>query len=323
MPTSAENSVLVVGSCIVDLAFHVDQLPEPGETKVATSLHRTLGGKGFNQAVALARLGVNVTFVGAVGDKGTAQEFRGFLRQAGGQPLVEVVPEMPTGTGVPVVDAAGENTIVVYPGAAMSLPTAAVTAALDRHFVAVLVHLEAPEEALTEVLVRARSHGALTVVNPAPWMPHANRIARLADVVVPNLLEARRLIESAEATPASNSADDLARECARALAVDNVVVTMGDRGAVAYDPARLLRSPAFTVPVVDVTGAGDAFVAALVWGLVARLPMEDVLKLANAAGALACSVAGGAASMPLRDSVCYLAGIGSGDASTPRDDARD
>lgn len=269
-------TVGVVGSVNLDLVVSCERLPRPGETITDGSLSRHPGGKGANQALAARRMGAEVRLMARVGSDDLAEAALALLR-AEGVDLTRVGRDRDAHTGIAlvVVDARGENQIVVAPGANRALTPAHVdVAGAD----AVLCQLEVPAETVAEA---ARQAGGLFVVNAAPARPVPQAVLERADVVVVNEVEQALL------------ADRLA-DCDGL-----VVVTVGSEGAVAYrrgSEVSRARPPA--VPAVDTVGAGDAFVGALVVALTEQRPLEDCLARACAAGALATTGRGAQPSLP-------------------------
>jgi ribokinase len=265
--------VTVVGSVNLDLVATLPRLPCPGETCTAAGLSRLPGGKGANQALAARRLGFQVRLIAAVGADPQARTALELLR-AGGVDLggVRTTGE-PTGLAMITVDAAGETTIVVVPGANAALQVSAedLTGA-D----AVLAVLEVPEQA---VRTAARHATGLFVLNAAPARPVPHEVLRRADLVVVNSAEYAALPEV---------------DAARAVAV-----TYGPRGAVLRRAGREVATAAPPqVTAVDGTGAGDAFVAAAVAGLLEGRRDAELLARACAAGALAVTRHGAQPSLP-------------------------
>jgi ribokinase len=222
----------VVGSTNVDLVLRVDRLPLPGETLLAPDRQRLAGGKGANQAVALARLGADVRFVSAVGDDEDGRWSLAQLVQEGVDVSGVQVVDAPTGLAVVTVDRLGENSIVVVPGA-----NEHVTVTRDDEVDVVLLSLEIPLAAVEE----AARGSAPTVLNAAPFRPLPASLLSRVDVLVVNEHEAAQL-------------GDVPCE---------VVVTLGAQGARVGSTA----IPSYDVEVVDTTGAGDCFAAALAWGI--------------------------------------------------------
>ncbi len=264
--------VCVVGSVNMDHVFTVASLPRPGETVMASSVRLHPGGKGGNQAIAAARAGAGVQLVAALGDDPIADQLRTHLSDNGvGLDGLCAVPG-PSGSAVIAVDAAGENTIVVAPGANARLtvqsgPARAVISDSD----VLLMQLEIPVTTAIDAARLARDAGSVVIVNASPSgaAPHELlSLAQLADVVVVNEAEARDWH----------------------WPVRHLVITRGRRGASYLGDDERFDVPAPAVEAVDTTGAGDVFAGVLA----AEWPAghEDALRRACAAGALATTVPG-------------------------------
>ena len=254
----------VVGSVNLDLVARAERLPRPGETITGAAFARVPGGKGANQAVAAARLGARVTFRGAVGDDSFAGEAVAGLREAGVELEVDVAGA--TGIALILVDDAGENQIVVVPGANADVRPKGTSGA-------VLCQLEIPVET-----VEAAAAGAdFFCLNAAPAKPIPPSLVERCDLVVVNRYE----LEALPAQP-------------RLMAL-----TLGAEGAVLLEEGEevALAAPP-PVEVVDGTGAGDAFTACLVVSHLEGRSWEESLRRACAAGALAASCAGAQTSLP-------------------------
>jgi ribokinase len=274
MPTG----VCVVGSVNMDLTFNVDALPRPGETVLAASLTNAPGGKGGNQAVAAARAGARVQFVGAVGDDPAGEQLRAHLR-ANGVGLDGIVElKGPSGTAIIVVDAGGENTIVVAPGANGRLtPDAWAMPAVLSECEVLLIQLEIPVATAVAAARAARSAGAVVIVNASPGgqdQATLTELAAAADVVIVN-----------EAEAAGWSWEPA-----------HLVVTLGARGARYVGTDGEFAVPAPAVKAVDTTGAGDVFAGVLAanWPPKPGSPADRLRALERAcvAGALATLVPG-------------------------------
>ena len=284
------SGVCVVGSANLDLVANVDRLPAPGATVLATDYAEHAGGKGLNQAVAAARLGASVAFVGSIGDDAAGAFLAAVMRDEGIDVSgLRILPGVPTGRALINVDARAENSIVVVPGAnartsasnAGSLPAAAV----------VLAQLEVPLEAVVAAFRAARARGSTTVLNPAPARDLPDDLLALVDVIVPNEGEAAAL----------GGADRL-----HALGVTAVVTTLGARGATVATRAGTVAIAPFAVSPVDTTGAGDAFIGALCAELSRGVGVADAARTAAAAGALATTRRGAVPSLPTRAEVRHL-----------------
>lgn len=297
-------AIVVVGSANLDLIVPVPAIPRPGETVLGGALTRAPGGKGANQAVAARRMGAAVAFVGAVGADDHGRILTGALAADGVQLHgLRSVAGAATGVALIAVAASGENCIIVAPGAnALLTPDDVDRAAPAIRSAGMLVtQLEIPLSAVRRALEIARSAGVRTVLNPAPAQPLPDDVLALADVLVLNATEAALLTGQpvADADDATQAAQAL-----RQRGAGLVVVTLGARGAVALGPAATLRMPAFRVPVVDTTAAGDAFIGALATRLSADpARLDSALRAATAAGALCVGRPGAQPSLPTADEV--------------------
>jgi ribokinase len=311
--------VTVVGSLNFDLTFHTRRYPHPGEAVAATGFHSGAGGKGLNQAIAAARQGVRAALIGCVGVDAAGDELAAALEveQVGVAGLARIAG-VATGTAAVVVSEGGENAIVVARGANDSLTEEHV----HRHGRLVgdarvlLVQLEVPLDAVRAALEVARGASTLAILNAAPPREVPEDLLRLADLVVVNEGEAAALVgeppptaptAATAATPdwASGAAAALvARGCAAA------VVTVGARGAWFADHRRRLFLAPYAVDAVDTTGAGDAFCGSLAAALATGRSMPDALVRASAAGALAATKSGAAASLPTDEAVDGLIAAG-------------
>ena len=276
--------VVVVGSLNADHIVRVTRFPEVGQTVTAGEYVFGLGGKGFNQAVTAARMGVDVVMVGCVGADTDGDLLLQALRDEQIDASYVRRSELPTGRAHIVVDAKGRNSIVVVPGAnaATSFPSAALEGA-D----VVLAQLECPLDVVMAAMAAGRSRGVVTILNPAPARPLTDDLVELVDYLVPNEHEAKGLGQVAYHGTA--------------------VVTGGERGALVLVPGQdQRRVQAFSVPVVDSTGAGDAFCGCFAASLAERRTVGDALRRAAAAGACAVTRVGAFASLPTRDDVEQL-----------------
>jgi ribokinase len=282
--------IAVVGSINLDVVVEVARHPAPGETVIGGDRRELPGGKGANQAVAAARLGATVALVGRVGADDTGRRLRDGLAGEGVDvEHVLVDPEAPTGMALIAVDGAGENTIVVSPGANARVGAADVEPARDvlASAAVTLVQHEVPEDAVAAAIAAA---GGTVVLNPAP----ARRIVAAVDVLVPNLGELEAL--------AGRAGDPV--ELARGLeAARAVVVTLGAEGAVVVDGDHAERVAAPRVEAVDTTGAGDAFCGALAQALDSGADLVEAARWAARAAAASVTRLGAQGGMPHREDV--------------------
>lgn len=278
--------VCVVGSANLDLVATVDRLPGPGETVPGGSYAEYPGGKGLNQAVAAARAGASVAFVGAVGSDSAADVL---LRVMADDSIdashVACVPEA-TGRALIGVSAAGENSIIVVAGAngtvtAETLPAARV----------VLTQLEVPLPAVERAMRAGREAGAITVLNPAPAAAIGAEILQWCDIVVPNEHEVELLGGVAHLL---------------SLGAKAVVVTLGADGADLHTADGVTHIDPFPVTPVDTTAAGDTFSGSLCARLAAGDDLPTALRFASAAGALCTTKPGAVPSIPHQSEIIVL-----------------
>lgn len=294
------SEVVVVGSINMDLVFAVPQLPRPGETATGAQFSSCPGGKGANQAVAAARLGVNTALVGCVGDDACGRKMLALLEQEGVDcTRVTRVPQ-PTGCAGIFVDNRGENCIAVADGAnaRVSAQTIDRAEAVIAGAKVLLVQLEIPLEAVRAALQIARAAGVITILDPAPARELDEDLLGLADYLTPNAGEASQLTGSH--VHCWNTAAAAAREL-RAKSGGTVLVTMGKYGAFFSSPAGEVRITAPRVAAVDSTAAGDAFNGALAVALARGVEPDRAADIAVVAGALAATRAGAQPSLPTRE----------------------
>ncbi len=291
---SAANKVLVAGSVNMDLVATVSRLPQPGETLPGEGFALHPGGKGANQAVAAAKLGAATTLVGCVGEDAFGRHLRAHLLQNGVACSLKVA-QAPTGTAMILVDQAGENSIVVIPGANGSLDAAAMAEAPIRAGDVLVSQLEIPAPTVAALFERGRAAQALNLLNAAPAMACAAELWPLADIVVVNEVE---LACFAKAPVEDRRGAVKAAVAARRFARQIVVVTLGREGVVAIDGDRVIEHRGHTVRTLDATGAGDCFVGALAARLCAGHRLADGLAYANKAAAICVQRPGAGSSMP-------------------------
>ena len=296
------SRVVVVGSLNVDLIITMDRLPKAGETVLARTLDRHAGGKGLNQAVACARLGAEVSLVGAVGDDDSGRWLRGILESEGVVGGSTTTIPGPSGTALIEVDEAGENRIVVVPGANASLTPDFVTEAIRQvpDLGVLIVQTEVPMDVVNAALAAARERGAITVFNPSPVTDIGRDILKLVDVIIPNEHEAAQLTgldtsSSVDATEAAQRFNE--------LGVGTAIITRGGKGCVWASGPNSGSVATFRVQPVDTVGAGDAFCGGLAAALSFGLPMSEALRWASATGALSTTKQGAVPSLPHRDAV--------------------
>jgi ribokinase len=291
---SRPSRVTVLGSANMDLVVTVDRAPSQGETVTGRTLSTVPGGKGANQALAAARAGGSVRFLGAVGDDAYGAQIRDILAKDGVDVSGLATADVPTGTAHIVVDQDGDNSIVVVPGA-----NATVDRLTDDHRAGIegadvlLLQLELPLPVVTEAAVFARSVGVRTVLTPAPVVALPPDLLGAVDLLVPNEHEAALLGATLGGT--GGALPDLAGFSGER------VITLGSAGASYMSQGgTVAHVPAFAVDAVDTTAAGDTFAGALAVAQASGMDVEPAMRWACAAAALSVQQLGASTSMPYR-----------------------
>jgi ribokinase len=294
--------VAVVGSINSDLVLHTTRIPMPGETVIASSSTVHNGGKGANQAVALARLGQSTSLIACIGDDPDGERLMAALVENNVDVSMVAKVDQPTGLAVIVVDKNGENTIVGNSGANGLLTAELVAEASGILATAgvTLVQMEIPNESVAEAL---RTATGTTLLNPAPAAPLDKAVLEHVDVLLPNRTELGIL--AGVETPISER--DVI-EATRSLAFDGVVVvTLGSEGSIAIQrDGSTVRAIPPAVRVVDTVGAGDAFCAGFAHATALGLDLDECLTMATACGAHATTVHGAQPSMPTHEDASRL-----------------
>lgn len=289
------GNILVVGSLNMDLVVRSPRLPEPGETILGSDFQTFPGGKGANQAVAAARLGARVRMIGRVGDDSFGRELLETVARDGvDNAWLLTDAGAATGVALITVDAHGQNTIVVASGANAHLTPEDISAAeaCFRDSAVLLLQLESPLPVVDRAIDLARRHGLQVVLNPAPAQALEIDFLSRVDYLVPNQVELA-LLAGTDSVP----------EAARLLGsrgVRRLIVTLGSQGVLVFEEGREYRLPAYRVPVVDATAAGDAFVGAFAVALTEGHATPTAAAWGAAAGALSVTRAGAQPSLPTR-----------------------
>jgi ribokinase len=292
--------VTVVGAFNLDLVFWAERRPRRGESLMGQRFGMFPGGKGFNQAVAASRLGAEVTMIGRLGADLFADPFWEALSVEGIDARYVVRdPREGTGVAAPLVEADGSNSIVFVPRANMCLTLSDVQAAAPAVEASdvLLFQLETPVDASLRAAQIACGVGRQVIFNPAPALPIPEALWDLCDVLVPNEVEVAMLAGGDADSPAGAARSLLAR------GLKAVVVTLGEEGALLVTPDGEQHFAPHRVEVVDSVAAGDAFCGAFAVRLAEGASLAEAVHFANAAGALAVTVAGAAPSMPQRSAV--------------------
>ncbi|GHT80802.1 ribokinase [Bacteroidia bacterium] len=298
-----KGKIAVVGSSNTDLVVKAERMPEPGETILGGAFMMTAGGKGANQAVAVARLGGNVTFIARVGnDMFGDQSVEGYKKDGMDTSYIARDAQTPSGIALICVDKKGENSIVVASGANNRLCKSDIDAAKSQIESAdyLLMQLEVPMEVVEYTANIAVASGTKVVLNPAPAATLSADLLKKLYLITPNKPESQLLTGIAVAgwNDAEQAADILLSK-----GVENVIITLGALGALIKNKILTERVPSQTVEVVDTTAAGDTFNGALCVALSEGKGLVDAVQMATAASAIAITRMGAQASIPYRKEI--------------------
>lgn len=293
--------ITVVGSSNTDLVFQTPKFPQPGETVMGGEFSTFAGGKGANQAVASARLGGDVYFIARVGDDAFGNEaIKGFLKDVINTEFVFKDENFPTGVASIVVDENGQNSIVVAPGANNQLTPENIDIALPaiEKSSIVLIQLEISLETVKYVINKSFSLGKRIILNPAPAQHIAESLYSKIFLITPNETETELLtgVEVADEVSASKAAEVFLRK-----GVENVIITLGDKGAYFKNKNEEFIVPVKKVEVVDTTAAGDIFNGAIAVALAEDKNWKEAISFANSASAIGVSRLGAQASVPYKN----------------------
>ena len=297
------SDIVVLGSLNMDLVVRTERIPRPGETVHGKDFAMVPGGKGANQAAAAARLGAKVEMLGRVGLDPFGPALLDNLRKQGvGTDHIISDPQAPSGTAMILVDAQGENSIVVAPGANGQVTLADVDAAREvlaraRYLV---LQFEIPLPVVGSAIAAAREMHLPVILNPAPAYPVEADFFRGVYCLVANETEAEILtgIKVGHLESAHQAAAVLL-----ALEIPVVVITLGAEGALLVTESGKTHVPAHKVQVVDTTAAGDAFIGGLTVALLKGFDLVEAVRYATCAGTLATTVLGAQTSLPSADQV--------------------
>ncbi|MCT4598493.1 MAG: ribokinase [Vallitalea sp.] len=289
--------IVVVGSINMDYVLKTRELPKRGETLSAQSFNTVFGGKGANQAVAAARLGAEVTMIGAVGNDSIGKELKDNLEKENIDVTGVNVVEGASGVAMINVADNGDNTIVVYPGANFKLQEQWIDKyeELIKSADCLMVQLEIPMNIVMKSVKIASENGVKVIFNPAPAKEFPVEIFKYIDIITPNETELQKI----------SGKEDI-KEGARELinrGASSVVVTLGEQGSMYIDKDNDYMAGSYKVNSIDSTAAGDAFNAALAMNIVKSTDIENGLRFSNAVGALVTTKLGAQTSLPYKEEV--------------------
>jgi ribokinase len=297
------GNLVVLGSINADHILNLESFPTPGETVTGNQYQVAFGGKGANQAVAAGRSGAKIAFIACTGDDDTGERVR---KQLASDNIdiapVSVVEGESTGVALIFVNAEGENVIGIHAGANAALTTERVDAQREiiANAEALLMQLESPVVSVLAAAAIAHQNHTTVVLNPAPARVLSDELLALVDIITPNETEAEKL------TGVRVENDDDAARAAKVLhdkGIGTVIITLGSRGVWASVNGEGRRVPGFKVKAIDTIAAGDTFNGALVTALLEGKRMDDAIRFAHAAAAIAVTRKGAQPSVPWRKEI--------------------
>lgn len=303
--------ILVVGSLNADLVVRAPRFPQPGETISGEDLQVIPGGKGANQAVAAARLGANVSMLGRVGKDNFGDFLLNNLKANNVDSQLVQRDDASTGTATIIVDANGQNSIVLSAGANGKVSPADVESASFFHYKLLLLQLEIPAPTVLAAAQRAKENKVKVILNPAPAKEIPDELIALSDFIIPNETELSLLtgLDVNDIPSTEKAAQVLLQRGAK-----NVIVTLGSKGALIVDKETSKHVDTFKVDVVDTTAAGDAFIGGFATKLLESasslanqqeqaLAIQNAVRYGCACGALATTKFGAQPSLPTKQEV--------------------
>lgn len=295
--------LVVLGSINADHILNLNHFPTPGETVTGQDYQVALGGKGANQAVAAGRSGADIAFIACVGDDDTGNKV---CQQLASDQIdisaISTVPDATTGVALIFVNRAGENVIGIHAGANAALTPTLVDEQTQKisEASALLMQLESPLESVLAAAKVAHKHQTKVILNPAPACELSDELLSLLYMITPNETEAEKL------TGVRVETDKDAAKAAKILhdkGIDVVIITLGSRGVWLSGKGVGQRVPGFRVKAIDTIAAGDTFNGALMTALLEDKPMDEAVRFAHAAAAIAVTRKGAQPSVPWRHEI--------------------
>lgn len=303
----SNKDIVILGVFVADTAYRASRQPKIGETIIGNEFSLGPGGKGSNQAVAAALAGGNVHFISRLGKDDFANMAISLWEKSGITPHVTQYSDSYTGAAyIFIEDKTGNNAIIVSPGAAANINDDDITAnkELIQGSRVFMTQLEQSLDAAGTALSFAKDGGAITILNPAPAQPLGENILKLCDFVTPNEIEAEQIT----GTPVKSINDaEIAAGKLLEKGASAAVITLGEQGALFKDNNQIIHQPSYEVgPVVETTGAGDAFNGGLAVALAEEMPIDKALRFACATASISVTRQGTAPSMPNRHEIDTL-----------------
>ncbi|MDU4859405.1 MAG: ribokinase [Terrisporobacter othiniensis] len=291
------KNICVIGSLNMDLVVNVDTMPKPGQTLLGGNFKEVPGGKGANQAVAMARLEGNISMIGKVGNDSFGKTLIEALNDDNVNTNHVHTANCSTGVAFITVDKNAQNAIVVAPGANFQLTKDDIDKNIDciKNSDIVVIQLETPLETVKYALQVAKDLNKYTILNPAPAVKLDDEIIKNVDLLTPNETELEIISEIK-----IENEDDIIKAASKVIekGVKELIVTLGSKGSLYINEERSFFKSAYKVEAVDTTAAGDSFTGALAVALSNNKTMEEAMDFASKVGALSVMKEGAQSSLP-------------------------
>ena len=291
------KKICVIGSLNMDLVVKVDTMPKAGQTLIGSNFKEVPGGKGANQAVAMARLDGDVSMIGKVGNDGFGETLINALKNDNVNTKYIGIEEGPTGVALITVDKNAENSIVVAPGANFKVQASDIDSNIDaiNNSDIVVVQLETPLDTIKYALQKAKEAGKYTILNPAPAVKLDDEIIKNVDLLTPNETE----LEILSGVEINNEEDiNRAAQILIEKGVRELIVTLGSKGSLYINREKSMFKKAYKVDAVDTTAAGDSYTGALSVAFANGKDVVEAMDFASKVGALSVIKEGAQSSLP-------------------------
>ena len=296
------KNICVIGSLNMDLVVNVDTMPKPGQTIIGSNFKEVPGGKGANQAVAMARLNGNVSMIGKVGEDGFGQTLINSLKNDNVDTTYIQTTKGATGVALITVDKNAQNSIVVSPGANFEVKEDDIDNNIEaiKNSDIVVLQLETPLNTIKYALNKAKELNKYTILNPAPAVKLDDEIIKNVDLLTPNETELEIISGVSIETE-----EDIQRAAQIMIekGVKELIVTLGSKGSLYINKEKSMFKKAYKVEAVDTTAAGDSYTGALAVALSQNKGMEDAMDFASKVGALSVLKEGAQSSLPTLEDV--------------------
>ena len=296
------KNICVIGSLNMDLVVNVDKMPKPGQTIIGSNFKEVPGGKGANQAVAMARLNGNVSMIGKVGEDGFGQTLINALKNDKVDTTYIKTTKGATGVALITVDNNAQNSIVVSPGANFEVKEEDIDNNIEaiKNSDIVVLQLETPLNTIKYALKKSKELNKYTMLNPAPAVKLDDEIIKNADLLTPNETELEII------SGVSIETEEDIQKAAQIMiekGVKELIVTLGSKGSLYINKEKSIFKKAYKVEAVDTTAAGDSYTAALAVALSKDKNIEEAMDFASKVGALSVLKEGAQSSLPTLEDV--------------------